>query len=188
MILTSALLILIMDTLLSNIDINLISRLLSFKEISFFITVFGLVATINAWNFIDGVNGLSSGLGAIVLLVLSFLAVGDNLEDLRLLMYIFAGTTLGFFIVNITTGRIFLGDSGAYLIGAIIAWSGVEISSKNEQISPWLIFLGTIYPASELIISTLRRIFRGKLPYAPDRQHLHSLIYSIIYSSKNLIC
>lgn len=190
MICSALLLVIVNDSYLSNIDTPFFSDILNIKILAVLFTVFGIVATINAWNFIDGVNGLASGLGAIILIF--FLTLGDfkQIDDLKEIILIIAGATVGFFIINIITGKIFLGDSGAYLLGSIIAWTGVEISSKSSDVSPWLVFFIILYPASELIISTMRRLITRRSPFFPDNMHFHTLFNRLlikIFYSKNLL-
>ena len=55
-------------------------------------------------------------------------------------LIILSFAVLGFWIVNVLTGKFFLGDAGSYTLGMIIAWFGIAISSKNEIISSWSIF------------------------------------------------
>ena len=91
---------------------------------------------------------------------------------------------LGFFLVNIFFGQIFLGDGGSYFIGALVAWSGLKLVNLEPLISAWGIFLIIIYPATEFTFSFLRRIISGKSPLIADSKHLHSLIYNYISSAK----
>ena len=71
---TAAILVIYFSIVVNNLDFPIIDRLFSFVVISSGFTIIGMVATSNAWNFIDGVNGLSSGIAFFVLLALSKLA------------------------------------------------------------------------------------------------------------------
>jgi UDP-N-acetylmuramyl pentapeptide phosphotransferase/UDP-N-acetylglucosamine-1-phosphate transferase len=177
-ILTSILLVIFGDAFLKDIDIIWINHLLSISLISILITVLGITITANAWNFIDGLNGLSSGLGGLVLLCISYLSYkSSNFLMFEISLYLSA-TVFGFWIINVMTGKIFLGDSGAYLIGTLIAWSGVVISSGINSVSSWAIFLIIIYPATEAAFSFMRRLFTGKSVVKADDLHLHTLLYN----------
>ena len=139
-----------------------------------------MVATSNAWNFIDGVNGLSSGIAFFVMLALSKLANDIGMLAHSNFLIILSFAVLGFWMVNVLTGKIFLGDAGSYTLGMIIAWFGIVISSKNESISSWSIFFLIIYVAYEFIFSVLRRILSKKSPFQADNLHLHSLVYRLL--------
>ena len=69
-----------------------------------------------------------------------------------------------------------MGDSGAYFLGVIISISGIELANKSENISAWAIFFIIIYPATEIIFTTLRRVFQKRSPFYPDNLHYHSLL------------
>ena len=177
---SSTLFIIIFNSSVSNLDSFILNQLLSISIIAYSFTIIGLMATSNAWNFIDGVNGLSSGIAFFVLLTLSRLASDTELNELSIFLIIISISVLGFWVVNVVTGKIFLGDSGSYTLGMLIAWSGVEISSRNDKISSWTIFFLIIYPATEFIFSVIRRVFLKKSPFYADDLHLHSLIFKLL--------
>ena len=107
---------------LNHIDIQGIDGLLSYLPISIAFTVFAVAGISNATNIIDGFNGLSSGTLMICFSAISLIAwqVGDiDLMHICLLLTVVTG---GFFIINFPLGKIFLGDSGAYLLG--FSWHG----------------------------------------------------------------
>ena len=165
---------------LKDVDITWLNNLLSIKSIGIIITIFGISATVNAWNFIDGLNGLSSGMGIIVISSFTILAHKYNIIPhvdylLPLVLVIF-----GFWIINIFSGKIFLGDTGAYFIGIIIGWTGVTLTNLSDRISAWTIFLIIIYPATELTLTFIRRIISGNSPFKPDDRHFHSLFYTTL--------
>ena len=167
---------------LVDIDIKYLNSILENKTLSIFITTIGIIVTCNAWNFIDGLNGIASGLGALALL-LFYLISGPNeiyIYGFREFLLILSSITFGFFILNILTGRVFLGDTGSYLLGIIIGWSGVIIVTYNDNVSPWAIFTIIIYPASEITVSVFRRIIKKNSPFHADSFHLHSLFYKIM--------
>ena len=139
-------------------------------------------------GMIDGLNGLSSGLAIITLLSFSYLVYGND-DKIFYNLILISSCLFGFFIINILTGKIFLGDGGSFFCGFIIAIFGILIVSKNASISPWTIFLIIIYPATELIFTFTRRIMTKKSPFKADNFHLHSNLYKIsnqIFSNKLL--
>jgi len=96
--------------------------------------------------------------------------------ELSLFLSITFGTILGFWIINISSGRLFLGDSGAYLIGHLVGWCSILIVARHPNISPWALLLGTAYPVSETIITIFRRLLAGASIIKPDQAHLHHKI------------
>lgn len=132
----------------------------------------------NAYNIIDGFNGLASMVGIISTVAIAFVAskVGD-----LVLVYgaiIFIGALLGFFIWNYPRGHIFLGDGGAYLIGFVIAALSILLVHRNPGVSPWFALLVNSYPIFETLFTIWRRlVHQGKNPGLPDGAHFHSLIY-----------
>ncbi len=177
---TASLIILLTGSKLEEVDILWIDNLLTISTVSISFTIIGLTATANAFNFIDGLNGLSSGLSLVVLSILAYFSLKEgNLEIFNFIILLMSIIS-GFFVINIITGKIFLGDTGAYILGIIIAWIGVEITSKDSNISSWAIFFIILYPAIELLFSVFRRISSGKSPFNPDHSHLHSMVFKFV--------
>jgi UDP-GlcNAc:undecaprenyl-phosphate/decaprenyl-phosphate GlcNAc-1-phosphate transferase len=141
-------------------------------------TVFAITGLSNAYNIIDGFNGLSSMVGIITLLGLAYVSfvVGDTL--ITYLSLIMASSIMGFFIWNYPRGLVFLGDGGAYLIGFWIALLSILLVARHPQISPWFALLINAYPILETLFTIYRRkIHQGKSPGQPDAIHFHTLIY-----------
>lgn len=161
-----------------RLDIPGIDYLLSISIIAILFTVFAITGLSNAYNIIDGFNGLSSMVGIITLLGLAYVSfiVGDTLITYLSLMM--ASSVMGFFIWNYPRGLIFLGDGGAYLIGFWIALLSVLLIARHPEISPWFALLINAYPILETLFTIYRRgIHQGKNPGQPDGIHFHTLIY-----------
>tara|TARA_B100001248_G_C27381136_1_gene457006 strand:- start:1041 stop:2075 length:1035 start_codon:yes stop_codon:yes gene_type:complete len=172
------------STTLNEADLKIINNLLSYPLIAFLVSILGVSITSNAWNFIDGLNGLASGMASVTLLAFSFIALQNDIIIFSNILFSLSLIVFGFFLVNIFSGQIFLGDGGSYFIGALVAWSGLKLVNLEPLISAWGIFLIIIYPATEFTFSFLRRIIFGKSPLIADSKHLHSLIYNYISSAK----
>ena len=161
-----------------RLDILGIDYLLSIPLIAFIFTVFAITGLSNAYNIIDGFNGLSSMVGIITLLGLAYVSftVGDTL--ITYLSMIMVSSIMGFFILNYPRGLIFLGDGGAYLIGFWIALLCVLLTVRQPQVSPWFALLINAYPILETLFTIYRRrIHQGKSAGLPDGIHFHTLIY-----------
>jgi UDP-GlcNAc:undecaprenyl-phosphate/decaprenyl-phosphate GlcNAc-1-phosphate transferase len=170
---------------ITNLDIPIIDLLFSIPGFGFLFTVFAITGLSNAYNIIDGFNGLSSMVGIISLLGLAYVShlAGDaSLLYLNLTMLV---AILGFFLWNYPRGLIFLGDGGAYLIGFWIAIMSVLLVQRHTVISPWFAVLINAYPILETLFTIYRRkIHQGKSPGLPDGIHFHTLIYRRILNPK----
>lgn len=149
-------------------------------ELPYFVGVvfsaFAIVGAMNAINIIDGFNGLASGIVLLILLSFSITAITVEEANIFQLNLIVASAVCGFFVLNFPYGRIFLGDGGAYMLGFLVALSGIFLASHHESVSPWYILCVLIYPVWEVIFSIIRKKLAGKSPLQPDAYHLHMLI------------
>ena len=171
---------------ITRLDIPGVDYALALPGVALIFTVFAITGLANAYNIIDGFNGLSSMVGIITLMGLSYVSyvVGDPL--MMYLSLVMAGSILGFFLWNYPRGLIFLGDGGAYLIGFWIALITVMLVARHNNISPWFALLINAYPILETLFTIYRRkIHQGKNPGLPDGIHFHTLIYRRIL---NPIC
>ena len=175
------------------LGIQVTSLGIPFVDFLFAIPFFGIAFTViaitglaNAYNIIDGFNGLSSMVGIITLLAIAY--IGYLLGDAMIifLSLVMAGAILGFFIWNYPQGLIFLGDGGAYLIGFWIASLSIWLCARHPEVSPWFALLINGYPIMETLFTIYRRkIHRGKSPGLPDGIHFHTLIYRRILQAKH---
>lgn len=139
-------------------------------------TAFAIVGSINAINIIDGFNGLA---GIITLSILtSFSIVAYLVGDSYILLFnlIIMGAIIGFLVFNFPSGKIFLGDGGAYMLGFVTAFSGIYLASNYDVVSPWFVLSVMIYPVFEVMFSIYRKRKRGMSPMQPDGVHFHMLI------------
>jgi UDP-GlcNAc:undecaprenyl-phosphate GlcNAc-1-phosphate transferase len=163
---------------LSRLGIPGLDYLMAFGVVYVFVTCFAVAGVANAFNLIDGFNGLAGMVALIILSGLAFLAnqVGDR--AIMITAFASAGAILGFLIWNYPRGLIFLGDGGAYLVGFLIAELSVLLVARNPQVSPWFPFILVFYPIFETLFTIFRRVVIGKThPGRPDAAHLHQLIY-----------
>ena len=168
------------ESYLRDIDVIFLENIFANTFLSIVLTSFGILVACNAWNFIDGVNGLSSGLGAFTLIIFTIISGEIYVEGFSEFLSICAYVFLGFATFNLITGKMFLGDTGSYFLGILIGWSGVLIVKYNIEFSPWEIFLIIIYPATEITITVIRRLLNKTSPFKSDNLHLHSILYLIL--------
>lgn len=126
----------------------------------------------NAFNTADGANGLVGGLSLIALATLGTL-IPNTLSMLQL-----SGAVgcLIFLIFNLYTGRFFLGDGGAYALGALVGCSLIHVAN-SALVSTWFLLSLVFYPVADLMWSMVRRAFVGHPVLQPDDLHLHNLVF-----------
>jgi len=142
-----------------------------------FISIIAMVGMMNAINFIDGFNGLASGIVLLMLFSFGLTAYRVGNSDILYISAIIFSAVFAFFLFNFPKGKIFLGDGGAYLLGASVAIIGIFLGGAYDLVSPWYILTVLIYPVWEVLFSIYRKLSSGKSPLKPDTLHLHMLIY-----------
>lgn len=187
----SAALVLIFDNFdIPEIDIPLVADL--FKNhplLLHFFLIIALVAMVNAFNLIDGTNGLLLFTFISILFCLKLMAieVGDVkwTENLNLILLICFIQLL----FNFPRAFIFCGDLGAYSFGFMIALLVVIFFGQYSNFVTWQAILILLYPSWELIFSIFRRYLNGKNPLEADKCHLHHRIFLCLkfYFKKNLL-
>ena len=161
---------------LTRLDVVGLDILLGWLPLSVAFTAFAVAGVANAVNIIDGFNGLAGGVVLICLAALGAMAQLAGDAPLATVCLLTGAAVAGFLIVNYPSGRIFLGDGGAYLVGFCLGWLAVLLPMRNPTVSPWAAFLACSYPIIEVLFSVIRRHRRKVNPGHPDRLHLHSLI------------
>jgi len=167
-----------LDASLIRLDIPWIDPMLSLWPIALLLTILAVAGVANAINIIDGFNGLASMVSIMILGAMAYVShlLGDHFLWNACISTI--GCLLGFFVWNFPRGLIFLGDSGAYLIGFLIGEIAVLLVARHPEVSAWFPLLVVIYPVFETIFSIYRKRFlRGMSPAVPDGLHLHMLVF-----------
>ncbi len=156
--------------------------------LSVFFTVFCVIGLTNSFNFIDGVDGLCSGLALISIisvLIISYLEKTHiYLIDFDYLILISISIIL-FIFFNITNySKIFLGDSGSMFLGFFIAWILILTSQhENQIIHPVLTIWCVTLPVFDITSVVIRRSLRKINPFKPDRRHVHHILIEMGYSN-----
>jgi UDP-N-acetylmuramyl pentapeptide phosphotransferase/UDP-N-acetylglucosamine-1-phosphate transferase len=172
---------------INSLDIPVLDYLFTIPAVAIIFTIFAVTGLANAYNIIDGFNGLSSMVGIISLLGLGYIGYKFNDPLILFLSLMMAAAILGFFIWNYPRGLVFLGDGGAYLIGFWIAILSILAVSRHSEISPWFALVLNAYPILETVFTIYRRKFhQGKNPGHPDGIHFHSLIFRRILNRTHI--
>ncbi len=138
-------------------------------------TIFGIAGLTNAYNIIDGMNGLCSLLGIIALLTLSILGNIYAESPVFIQSLIFIGGLTCFLLFNLR-GKVFMGDAGSYMIGFMVASLSVFLAAGVKEISPFAFLLNAFIPVFDTIFSIWRRKRLGIDPFKADRRHLHHML------------
>ncbi len=171
-----------------------------------------IIATVNAVNFVDGLDGLASGvvgIGAAAFFVFSYQLANLNGVTLAttaaFLSAALAGACAGFLPHNFHPARLFMGDSGSMLLGLVLSasaltittqFSGAEISrgGAGSDVNALAFFLPVLLPISilivpmaDLVLAVVRRTRAGRSPFAPDKQHLHHRLLEIGHSQRRAV-
>jgi UDP-N-acetylmuramyl pentapeptide phosphotransferase/UDP-N-acetylglucosamine-1-phosphate transferase len=163
---------------LDQVDIRGLDLLLRWTPLAIAITALAVAGGVNSINIIDGFNGLASSTVAVILLGLCVVAVGVNDHLVAELALMGCGAAVGFLCINFPTGRLFLGDGGAYFLGFWVAEMAVLLLVRNPSVNAWQVLSICAYPIIEVFFSIYRRRFlRQASPGAPDGLHLHTLVY-----------
>jgi UDP-GlcNAc:undecaprenyl-phosphate GlcNAc-1-phosphate transferase len=149
------------------------------------LTVVWIVAVMNMVNFLDGMDGLASGVCAIAGLTFAILALSLGKVDAAVLSAIVAGACIGFLRHNFFPARIFMGDSGALVLGFILAT--VSISGLLKTASTVVLFLPLLVLAVPIIDTSFvvaKRVKYRQPISSPDRSHLHHRFMNIGFSQR----
>jgi UDP-GlcNAc:undecaprenyl-phosphate GlcNAc-1-phosphate transferase len=178
-----------------------------------FLTILFIVTTVNAVNFVDGLDGLAAGvvaIGALAFFTFSYLLVvindvGRAATTAALLTAMLAGACIGFLPHNFFPARMFMGDSGALLIGFLLACSTISLTGQfsnatidegvagaSASLLPALLplilpFAVLIVPFVDLVLAVARRTRKGLSPFSPDKKHLHHRLLEIGHSQRRAV-
>ncbi len=174
--------IIVSDTVIVDLKITFLNNLLDIKYISIIFTFFCFLILINGTNFLDGLNTLIAGY---YILVLSFLILVSKHNNLLIdaNVYYLLTFLIVIYIFNFFE-KIYLGDSGSYLIAFFVGFFVIDFVTKNTFVSPYFIALLLWYPAFENLLSIIRRLSYKKKVYKPDQLHLHHLIFKYFIKKK----
>ena len=177
------------------------------SRLSIIVTVLVMVVTINAVNFIDGLDGLAAGVVAIG--AGSFFSYSYLLTRLTnapsyatvaaVLMITLFGVCLGFLWLNFHPASIFMGDSGAMVLGLVMSSAGIIVTGQIDplvldgrgalaSLLPLLLPVVVLaVPLVNLVMTAMVRVFQGKSPFEADRTHLHDRLLDSGLSHRGVV-
>src|ERR1700729_3018921 len=181
-------------------------------DLSYTVTILIIVVTVNAVNFIDGLDGLAAGvvgISALAFMVYSYTltnSVGIPSQSVPAVeSAVLAGICIGFLPQKFNPARIFMGDTGAMLIGLLLAYGPIESAAtpgqntlgncpnappvtRSPTILPLIIPVAVwIIPYSDMLLAVVRRTLKGMSPFDADRQHLHHRLQNMGHSHRQTV-
>ncbi len=160
---------------LSKLGIPGLDVLLMFAPFAILFTIFATAGVVNAFNLIDGLNGLSSYVTVSVAFSLSIIAFHAGNTQISIFLILVIASVLGFMILNFPMGKIFLGDGGAYVLGHVLVWSAIILINSAGEVSSFAILLIFFWPVADTGLAIWRRWKLGNPADRPDRLHFHQL-------------
>lgn len=155
------------------------------------LTIFWIVGFTNAINLLDGLDGLASGVVAIIAGSIFFTALKSNNPLVAVLCLGIVGSTLGFLPFNFHPAKIFMGDSGSMFLGFIMALISIEGSFKGATFVTFFVPVVAMgVPVIDTTLSILRRLIKGNGingVLAADKEHVHHKLMSQEGSQKNAV-
>ena len=152
------------------------------------ITVIWIVAITNSVNLIDGLDGLAVGVSAIDSVTMLVIALVVSEGNVAIILAALAGACIGFMPYNLNPAKIFMGDTGALLLGYILSTVSVIGLFKFYAVISFAVpFLILAVPLFDTVFAFFRRLFKGQNPMAPDRGHFHHRLIDLGLSQKNAV-
>ena len=153
---------------------------------SVLLTFIIIVLVINAFNLIDGINGLAGSIGVLMAITFgTWFYLVDRVE-LATTSFALAGSVLAFLYYNVTPAKIFMGDTGSLLLGLIASILAINFIEQHQVLpldhkyafgSPPAVAAGIlILPLYDTLRVFMVRMLKGKSPFSPDRNHIHHLL------------
>ena len=184
---------------LANLKIDSMHGLFSIwvlpEWISVLFTIFVVVVITNAYNLIDGIDGLAGGLGAIASLFFGVIFLLNGIDDAQYAIISFAllGSLVAFLRYNFNPAKIFMGDTGALVIGLILSVLSIRLINNGVDIpyiehstdrGPFIAIVLLSVPLYDTFRVFFIRILSGYHPLHPDRNHIHHVLLDLGFGHK----
>ena len=160
-----------------NIDIPFLIPLMSSHIFSSVFVLLCFLFVINGANLIDGFNGLLAINLIIINIILTYINMSNGNLEFTILLISQIIILLSFLLFNFPRAKIFLGDSGAYIFGALTGLNTIITNNLNPKISSFFFCTLLFYLFFEVFFSFFRKLTQNKSPIYPDDKHLHMLSF-----------
>jgi len=181
--------ILVSDVYLEDLKISLMGVHFNLGLWGIPFTVFAVVGITNAFNMIDGINGLCAGFALIALIALQ-IASGFDVANYALVTVM--GSLIGFLFYNLgflgKKRRVFLGDNGSTFLGFLVAWTCINFSQSTESlIKPVTCLWIVAIPLLDCLGVTIRRMVGGIYPFKAGNDHIHHKLQKLTQNSSRTL-
>lgn len=146
-------------------------------------TILIIIGVTNAFNLIDGVDGLAGSIGFMSLITIGIFLSWAGESIMAMIAFAFAGGLLAFLYFNLNPAKIFMGDTGSLTLGFVIATLGIRLMQINvsslpkvSSYAPVFILGLVLIPVFDAIRVFCIRIWKGRSPFDADKTHLHHLL------------
>ena len=152
------------------------------------VTVLWIVGITNSVNLIDGLDGLAVGVSTIASTTMFVVALLVSEGNVALLLAALMGACIGFMPYNLNPAKIFMGDTGALLLGYVLSTVSVVGMFKTYALVTFVVpVLALFLPLFDTVCAFFRRLLRGQSPMHPDRGHLHHRLIDMGLSQKQAV-
>ena len=152
------------------------------------VTVVWIVAITNSFNLIDGLDGLAVGVSAISSVAMLIIALVVSDPNVAILLAALAGACFGFMPYNFNPAKIFMGDTGALLLGYVLATVSILGLFKFYAVVSFAApFFVLALPLVDTAFAFVRRVLKGRSPMSPDRGHFHHRLIDMGLSQKQAV-
>ena len=152
------------------------------------LTVFWIVGVTNSVNLIDGLDGLAVGVSAIASMAMLAIALVLGQWNTTIVLAALVGACVGFMPYNMNPAKIFMGDTGALLLGYVLATVSVTWLLKLYAIVSFIVpLLALGLPIFDTLFAIIRRLLKGQNPMSPDRGHFHHRLIDMGLSQKQAV-
>ena len=162
---------------IKNVDLIFLNSWLENKVFSVFFVLLSFLFIINGANLIDGFNGLLTINLIIINSILLFVNLNNNHMEFSFFLTSQIIILISFLLFNFPKAKMFLGDSGSYLFGSLVALNIIITNNLNPNISSFFLCILLFYLFFEVFFSFFRKIYQNKSPVFPDDKHLHMLSF-----------
>ena len=158
------------------------------NKFDFLFTIIWIVGITNAINWIDGLDGLATGISSIFIFSLITISLFQNDVNSINIFILLLGSCLAFLKSNYYPANIIMGDVGSYFLGSFLSIASIKIFSANsDQFSIFIPTLMLFIPLADMLRVILTRILSGASPFLPDQTHLHHKLINQGISHKNTV-
>ncbi|MBP3654402.1 MAG: undecaprenyl/decaprenyl-phosphate alpha-N-acetylglucosaminyl 1-phosphate transferase [Oscillospiraceae bacterium] len=172
----------------SNPNIFSGNELIALEMLSVPVTILWIVGVTNAVNLIDGLDGLACGVSTIASLTMFVVALLVSESSVAVVLAALMGACLGFLPYNMNPAKIFMGDTGALLLGFVLATTSVVGMFKFYAVVTFLVpVMALALPLLDTIFAFFRRLAHGQSPFSPDRGHFHHRLVDMGLSQKQAV-